>query len=254
VEGIDRRAGVVRTSDGAIPFDRALIALGSGTDWERVPGAAEHAFSPCDEDAAERLAAHLAGGERLPVVVIGGGLTAIDTATESLAYYPVQVEKFLSRYEVLVAERGESAVKARWTPEEAEIAAEFIAHARAIREERAAAKREGREARQLLPADNLVADQDVRHSAPDEGFRLAHLLDALTDRPIGGLEMGDDGRFVGLRMRPQDHALAGNPVRHGRQIRLEGVKVDHQGGGLDLVLAHAGLGGRELEHGADPQH
>ncbi len=32
---------------------------------------------------------------RLPVVVVGGGLTAIDTATESLAYYPVQVEKFL---------------------------------------------------------------------------------------------------------------------------------------------------------------
>ena len=32
---------------------------------------------------------------RMPVVVIGGGLTAIDTATESLAYYVVQVEKFL---------------------------------------------------------------------------------------------------------------------------------------------------------------
>jgi NADPH-dependent glutamate synthase beta subunit-like oxidoreductase len=32
---------------------------------------------------------------RLPIVVIGGGLTAIDTATESLAYYAVQVEKFL---------------------------------------------------------------------------------------------------------------------------------------------------------------
>jgi NADPH-dependent glutamate synthase beta subunit-like oxidoreductase len=30
---------------------------------------------------------------RLQVVVIGGGSTAIDTATESLAYYPVQVEK-----------------------------------------------------------------------------------------------------------------------------------------------------------------
>src|SRR6185503_6336186 len=38
---------------------------------------------------------------RLPIVVIGGGLTAIDTATESLAYYAVQVEKFLSRYEAL---------------------------------------------------------------------------------------------------------------------------------------------------------
>ena len=29
---------------------------------------------------------------RLPVVVIGGGLTAVDTATEALAYYPRQVE------------------------------------------------------------------------------------------------------------------------------------------------------------------
>ena len=36
---------------------------------------------------------------RLPVVVIGGGLTAIDTATESLAYYTLQVEKFLARHD-----------------------------------------------------------------------------------------------------------------------------------------------------------
>ena len=40
---------------------------------------------------------------RLPAVVIGGGLTAIDTATELLAYYPLQVEKTLERYETLVA-------------------------------------------------------------------------------------------------------------------------------------------------------
>ena len=40
---------------------------------------------------------------RLPVVVIGGGLTAIDTATESLAYYVVQVNKFLARYEARTA-------------------------------------------------------------------------------------------------------------------------------------------------------
>ena len=49
---------------------------------------------------------------RMPIVVIGGGLTAIDTATESLAYYVVQVEKFLRRYEKLVAEQGEAAVRA----------------------------------------------------------------------------------------------------------------------------------------------
>ncbi|HEX6692966.1 MAG TPA: FAD-dependent oxidoreductase, partial [Burkholderiales bacterium] len=63
---------------------------------------------------------------RLPVVVIGGGLTAIDTATESLAYYAVQVEKFLSRCEQL--ER-----KPAWNAEEREIAEEFIAHAKALR-------------------------------------------------------------------------------------------------------------------------
>ncbi len=77
---------------------------------------------------------------RLPVVVIGGGLTAIDTATESLAYYPVQVEKFLSRYETLVAERGEEAVRAEWHAAERQAAAEFIAHGRAIRAEREAAR------------------------------------------------------------------------------------------------------------------
>jgi NADPH-dependent glutamate synthase beta subunit-like oxidoreductase/NAD(P)H-flavin reductase len=82
---------------------------------------------------------------RLPVVVIGGGLTAIDTATESLAYYPLQVEKFLSRHEILVAERGEAAVFASMNDEEWGIALEFIAHAQAIRAERATAQREGRE-------------------------------------------------------------------------------------------------------------
>jgi len=64
---------------------------------------------------------------RLPIVVIGGGLTAIDTATESLAYYAVQVEKFLARYEALEH-------KPAWNPEERQIAQEFIAHARALRD------------------------------------------------------------------------------------------------------------------------
>ena len=86
---------------------------------------------------------------RLPVVVVGGGLTAIDTATESLAYYPVQVEKFLARYETLVAEQGRAGVEAAWAPEEREIAQEFLEHGRAIRAERAAAQKDGRQPRVL---------------------------------------------------------------------------------------------------------
>ena len=70
---------------------------------------------------------------RLPIVVIGGGLTAIDTATESLAYYAVQVEKFLARYETLEE-------KPAWNAEEQAIAEEFIAHAKALRQAPAAGK------------------------------------------------------------------------------------------------------------------
>jgi NADPH-dependent glutamate synthase beta subunit-like oxidoreductase/NAD(P)H-flavin reductase len=71
---------------------------------------------------------------RLPVAVIGGGLTGIDTTTESLAYYPIQVEKFLQRYETLVKERGEAALRGSWSEEEKELAEEFITHAKALRQ------------------------------------------------------------------------------------------------------------------------
>jgi NAD(P)H-flavin reductase len=57
------------------------------------------------------------------------------------------VEKFLSRYETLVGERGEAAVRAEWTAQEAETASEFLQHAREIRAERALAAREGRKPR-----------------------------------------------------------------------------------------------------------
>ncbi len=81
---------------------------------------------------------------RLPVVVIGGGLTAIDTATEALAYYPRQVETFLGRYEQLRAQLGERQLRSNWDARENAIADEFILHAREFRAERAAAVVAGR--------------------------------------------------------------------------------------------------------------
>ncbi|HLH30941.1 MAG TPA: FAD-dependent oxidoreductase, partial [Terriglobia bacterium] len=80
---------------------------------------------------------------RLPALVIGGGLTAIDTATELFAYYPVQVEKTVDRYERLVAESGESAVLASFNPYEREVLKEFLEHGTAVRAERARAAAAG---------------------------------------------------------------------------------------------------------------
>ncbi|WP_264377623.1 FAD-dependent oxidoreductase [Wolbachia endosymbiont (group B) of Philonthus cognatus] len=82
---------------------------------------------------------------RMPIVVIGAGLTAIDTATEALAYYPIQVDKFLLRYEILVDKYGKDCVEKDWTEEEHEIANELISHAKLIQAEQELAKKESRE-------------------------------------------------------------------------------------------------------------
>ena len=139
---------------------------------------------------------------RLPVVVIGGGLTAIDTATEALAYYPLQVEKFLSRYEALVAERGEAAARAGWSAPEAEVAAEFLAHARQLRAEREGAARDGRAPdfvellrrwggativyrRRLVDAPSYTLNHEEVAKALEEGISFAERLtpeEALLDR------------------------------------------------------------------------
>jgi NADPH-dependent glutamate synthase beta subunit-like oxidoreductase/NAD(P)H-flavin reductase len=73
---------------------------------------------------------------RLPAVVIGGGLTAIDTATELFAYYPAQVEKVLERYEALCGELDEARVRGGYDAEERTILDELLGHGRAIRAER----------------------------------------------------------------------------------------------------------------------
>jgi NADPH-dependent glutamate synthase beta subunit-like oxidoreductase/NAD(P)H-flavin reductase len=82
---------------------------------------------------------------RLPAIVIGGGLTAIDTATEMQAYYVVQVEKALDRYDRLVLKIGEVAIWAKLDEEERGIVEIWLKHGRAIRAERSAAAAAGRE-------------------------------------------------------------------------------------------------------------
>lgn len=80
----------------------------------------------------------------LPAVVIGGGLTGVDTATELLAYYPVQVEKILDRFETLSREHGESAAWEMCDAEEKGQLQTFLEHGKAIRDERVNAAKERR--------------------------------------------------------------------------------------------------------------
>ncbi|HEX9433995.1 MAG TPA: FAD-dependent oxidoreductase [Burkholderiales bacterium] len=116
---------------------------------------------------------------RLPVVVIGGGLTAIDTATESLAYYAVQVDKFLTRFEAL----GEE--PASWNTEERAIAQEFLAHARALRaarpEERLALLKSWGGAtiayrRRLIDSPSYTLNHEEVEKALEEGIVFAEGL------------------------------------------------------------------------------
>jgi NADPH-dependent glutamate synthase beta subunit-like oxidoreductase/NAD(P)H-flavin reductase len=151
-----RFGGTVAIEDAMeLGFDHVALAMGAGkpTVLDIPNGLARGVRAASDFLMALQLtgaakADSIANMQlRLPVVVVGGGLTAIDTATESLAYYLVQIEKFLTRFEALAAESGEDAVRAKWDDQEREIAEEFLAHARAVRKERSAAEREGREAR-----------------------------------------------------------------------------------------------------------
>jgi NADPH-dependent glutamate synthase beta subunit-like oxidoreductase/NAD(P)H-flavin reductase len=151
---------------------------------------------------------------RLPIVVIGGGLTAIDTATESLAYYPVQVEKFLQRHERLVEQLGESVVVKQWSSEEATIARTFIEHAEALRHERNTAARENRPTqfsrllqqwggvtiayrKRLIDSPAYTLNHEEIEKALEEGIELAQCL-----RPIS-IEVDQFGAATQIQLVEQ---------------------------------------------------
>lgn len=76
----------------------------------------------------------------LPAIVIGGGLTAIDAATELVAYYPYQVEKIYERYEKLVEIYGEEEIFKLFDEEEKQIFKKFLEHGKEVKAERKRAK------------------------------------------------------------------------------------------------------------------
>ena len=139
-----RFGGTVTLQDAwALGFDHVALAMGAGkpTTLNIPNGLARGVRTASDFLMALQLTGaakieSIANMQvRLPIVVIGGGLTAIDTATESLAYYLVQIEKFLQRAQIV----GVQDLLSGMSEEERCIAQEFMDHALAVRAERTAA-------------------------------------------------------------------------------------------------------------------
>lgn len=87
----EHRTVAVTGEDGSaeLAYDTLLYALGSSVAHHDVPGAAEYAFDVAGRSSALRLRERLAGlGEGGTVLVVGEGLTGIETATELAESHP----------------------------------------------------------------------------------------------------------------------------------------------------------------------
>jgi NADH:ubiquinone reductase (H+-translocating) len=90
VTGIDASGATVKTADGAVhDYDRLVLAVGSRVAKPDLPGLAEFAYDVDTYDGAMKLQAHIHGlTDRAPdpatatAVVVGAGLTGIETASE----------------------------------------------------------------------------------------------------------------------------------------------------------------------------
>lgn len=88
---VDRRAVTVADGDGVdrLEYDTLLYTLGSTVADHGVSGVAEHAFHVAARPAALALRARLDElGEGGQVLVVGGNLTAIESATEIAEAHP----------------------------------------------------------------------------------------------------------------------------------------------------------------------
>lgn len=154
VYGGVRFGGTITVEDAwQLGFDHLAIAVGAGLPRELpIPGS----MAPGMRQANDFLMAlQLTGAAksnslanlqvRMPAVVIGGGLTGVDTATEVQAYYIAQVEKTLQRYNKLVEVLGESRVHEHFPELEFGILQEFLAHGRQVIAERELAHQEQRQ-------------------------------------------------------------------------------------------------------------
>ena len=174
---------------------------------------------------------------RLPVVVVGGGLTAIDTATESLAYYPVQVEKFLDALRNAGGGEGPRRRRGRVdAARSARVAQEFLdARARDPRRARRGGSAQDARARvaqmlhewggvtiayrrRLIDSPSYTLNHEEVEKALEEGIRFAEGLTPLAiDVDERGAAHGPDG--VAAAHRRRRRLARGDARRRCRRAR-----------------------------------
>lgn len=109
VLSLDPEARTVLVEEGAgaqrtLAFDYLVYALGSGMDLDGVPGVRQHALSLDSLASAQRIQPLLAQAAGKRVLVVGGGLSGIETAAELAESFP-RLELTLSMGKALQASR-----------------------------------------------------------------------------------------------------------------------------------------------------
>jgi NADPH-dependent glutamate synthase beta subunit-like oxidoreductase/NAD(P)H-flavin reductase len=228
--GVRMGGSITPDSAFAMGFDHVSLCMGAGKPTViAMPNGLAHGVRQASDFLMALQLTGAAKSEslanltvRLPIAVIGGGLTAVDAATEALAYYPIQVEKFLSRYEALAG--ADPNFDLGLSADETGIAEEFIRHARALREERAAAAREGRAPRiaalleswggativyrrRLTESPSYTLNHEEVERAMEEGIGFAECL------APAAVEVDDHGHAAALLLTRSDQEQDAKPLR-----------------------------------------
>lgn len=144
VDGVRFGGTVTVESLYSLGFDHISICVGAGLPKALpIPGSMARGMRQANDFL---MALQLTGAAklqslanlqlRLPVVIIGGGLTGVDAATEAQAYYIRQVEKTSARYTKLCELSSEEAVRKQFDEESLNILDEFLNHAQLVQAER----------------------------------------------------------------------------------------------------------------------
>ncbi|WP_432130040.1 NAD(P)/FAD-dependent oxidoreductase [Streptomyces tendae] len=227
VTAVDPERHVVTVADatggGEIGYDTLVYALGSHVAHHGVPGVAEHAFDVAARPSALRLREHLESldkrGEAGSVLVVGDGLTGIETATEIAESRPGLSVALVARGEL--GARLSSAARGHLRRACDRLGVTVVEHTTV----------EAVEATRVLCADGTPLASDA--TVWTAGFEASPIAAA------GGLEVTDNGQIVVDRtMRSVSHP---NVYAIGDSVHV----IGDNGRPLPMSCGSAGYTGRQ---------